>query len=368
MNPWIRRSLKVGLLAGGFVCIGTGIASARGSSPAPAVSSSSDLTHVVARQVPLLDQATKPLNPVKSDPAGSVLGDATKLVTSVTGSLAPPSGIQPLLNTPPAAVKAGSPASGAVSISAHGSASPDTGASLDVSVSVGSLGKWVTVTASAGSSSPVPHVTLTSGAPATPAATTARAGSKSASLVGSVPVLGKALFGSGSAQAGGSVSPDGSTIAGWGSSEFSGGVSPDGPAVSGSSSAAVSSITTPGGPVLDGSGSLSLGGSLPAVPTDGLPGLDSLTSALPTGLPSLDSLPGLDSLTSALPTGLPSLDSLTSALPLSGLPSVGNLTSALPLSGLTSALPSFDSLTSVLPISGFTSALPLGGLPVSLPI
>jgi hypothetical protein len=282
MNPWIRRSLKVGLLAGGFVCIGTGIASARGTSPSPAAPSS-DLTQVVARQVPLLDQATTPLYRVKSDPVGSVLGEATKLLSSVTGSLAPPSGIQPL---PAASTNADSPASGSVSVSAHGSASPDSGASLEVSVSAGLMGKSVTATASAGSSS-APHVSVTSNA--TTAATATSASSKSANLLDSVPVLGQMLSGSGSA--------------------------------------AVFSTMTPDGPALDGAGSLELAGSLPAVQTDSLPSLDSLTSALPTGLPSLDTL------TSALPTGLPGLDSLTSALPISGL------TSALPLGGLPVSLP-----------------------------
>jgi hypothetical protein len=258
MNPWIRRSLKVGLLAGGFVGIGTGIASARGTSPAPAAPSTGDLTQVVTRQVPLLDQATKPLYRVKSDPVGSVLGDATQLVSSLAGS---PSGIQPMHA---ASANADSPASGSVSIPAHGSASPDSGASLEVSVSAGLMGKSVTATASAGSSS-APHVSVTSNA--TTAATATPASSKSAHLLGSVPALGQML--------------------------------------SGSSSAAVSSAMTPAGPALDGAGSLELAGSLPALPTNGLPGLDSLTSALPTGLPSLDSLPGLDSLTSALPTACP---------------------------------------------------------------
>src|SRR2546430_6346034 len=72
VNIWIRRSLKVGLLAGGFVCIGAGIASARGTSP---VAAPSDQNQVV------VDQSQ---NHTNAGPLDSVLGQVTSLVQGIT--------------------------------------------------------------------------------------------------------------------------------------------------------------------------------------------------------------------------------------------------------------------------------------------
>ena len=352
MNVWIRRSLKVGLIAGGFVCIGAGIASAQGTG-----SSAADQPRAVVQQ-PL------PQHLVKGGALGSVLGDATNLVTDVVQTATPHAGIQPMQPVQHLAHVARSH----VSASIAPPAGSDTGSSIPALPTVGL------------------HTGIQATNPVQPTSTA------SASLDAQTTPDGAVLGG-----ASATADPGGMPLTVWGTGKAS--VTGDTGFTAGGSSPLGGMVVAASPQGADVASDLPLVGSLlntlgsavqqpqtlvHALPTAGLPSADSvlnqvdtLTSALPVsavgnnglaveGLPAVNSvLNQVDSLTSALPVNtLP----ISGSLPISGLPISGLPISGLPISGLPiSGLPSADSVISQIQatVNQLTSALPVNALPVN---
>jgi len=90
MTIFIRRSLKVGLLVAGLVCLGAGTANARGTSAA-AGTTRVEHSHVAVRH----EAAVTPQFRIKRGPLGTVLEEVVRRVQA----LAPPHGMQPMAAT-----------------------------------------------------------------------------------------------------------------------------------------------------------------------------------------------------------------------------------------------------------------------------
>ena len=345
MNVWIRRSLKVGLIAGGFVCIGTGIASAHGTG-----SSAADQPRTVVQQ-PL------PQHLVKGGALGSVLGDATNLVTDVVRTATPHAGIQPMQPVQHIAHVARSH----VSASIVPPAGSDTGSSIPALPTVGV------------------HTGIQATNPVQPSS------SASASLDAQTTPDGAVLGG-----ASATADPGGMPLSVWGTGKAS--VTGDAGFTAGGSSPLGGMVVAASPQGADVASDLPLVGSLLNTLGSVVQQPQTLVHALPTaGLPSADSvLSQVDTLASALPVssvgnnglgveGLPAVnsvlnqvDSLTSALPVNTLPINALPISGLPINGLPiNGLPSADSVVNQIQATAnqLTSALPINALPINaLPI
>ena len=89
MTIFIRRSLKVGLLVAGLVCLGAGAVEARATSPAAAPGLAP--SHVAVRH----EAAVTPQFRIKRGPLGTVLEEVVRRVQA----LAPPHGMRPMAAT-----------------------------------------------------------------------------------------------------------------------------------------------------------------------------------------------------------------------------------------------------------------------------
>jgi len=90
MTIFIRRSLKVGLLVAGLVCLGAGAANARGTSTA------AGSTRVEHSQVAVgHEAAVTPQFRIKRGPLGTVVDEVVHRLRE----LAPPHGMQPMAAT-----------------------------------------------------------------------------------------------------------------------------------------------------------------------------------------------------------------------------------------------------------------------------
>jgi len=305
MNIWVRKSLKVGLIAGGFVAIGTGVASAHGSD-SPAAGLPSVNLPVVSGQQSLLGD--NPLNSGTSDPLGKVLDNATQLTTTVLRGV-----------TPPAASAPGSKAATAIpgtNRQARRSAARKSAAAKNTAMT--HLSRAASKT---GPSSTLPALLKT---PATGGAATSgpvNIGLPTGAL-GSIPVLGGGL--PSLPILGGGGLPSLPSLPGLPGLPILGGTGslPALPAVAGGTRA-MPNLSTPvatGG--LPGVTSVPVLGALPGMPTRTLPAKIMPSMAVPAAaLPKASDLPSFSQALPGIPTTLPSLDG--------GLPSLPDLSNVV---------------------------------------
>src|SRR5262249_14470545 len=114
------------LVAGGFVAIGTGVASAHGT---PSSGTPADQNVVVGQPGLLPGSVTRALGNVPGDPIGQVLNNATKVTTSVVNAVTPPATVppgrmQPLSKSPKAAPRHATPITTHVSKAAAQASNP----------------------------------------------------------------------------------------------------------------------------------------------------------------------------------------------------------------------------------------------------